>query len=242
MPQPPVVLDTNSHAALTFASMEDYSFTAAMSSIPLLAFEVVQAAACFAIIFPEPDSATPHALLGLGEKNIFVNARGRWLAPYLPLLAANYPFSVARATKPGAPDTVELGLAIAEDAPHFRRKDGQPLYGPDGKATPFLQRVAATLGNQYGQHMRARHMLEELAQSGVLALGAVRVADPDQSRSVKGLRVADRDKVLALPDATQGRWVKNGLMEMLYAHWQSLRHLQALLDHPSCPKFGPEAG
>lgn len=100
MPQTPVVLDKNSHAALTFASVEDYSFTATMSSIPLLAFEVVQAAACFAIIFPEPDSATPHALLGLGEKNIFVNARGRWLAPYLPLLAANYPFSVARAMRP----------------------------------------------------------------------------------------------------------------------------------------------
>lgn len=98
---------------------------------------------------------------------------------------------------------MELGLAIAEDAPHFRQKNGQPLYGPDGQSTPFLQRVAATLGNQYSRHMWASHMLEELAQ---------------------------------------GRWVKNGLMEMLYAHWQSLRHLPTLLDHPSCPKVSPKVG
>lgn len=243
MPQPPVVLDSSSHAALTFGSVKDYGFTAAKTSLPLLAFEVPEAAACFPIIFPEPDSATPHALLGLGDKNIFVDASGRWLAPYLPLMAANYPFSLARATT-DRPNRAELALAIDAAAPHFRRKDGQPLYDPDGRASPLLQRVAATLGNQYGRHMRASAMLEELAQSGVLAQGLTRVTGRGRNRSIRGLRVADRDMVLALPDVALARWTKNGLLELLHAHWHSLRHLQTLLDHPSCPKpnVGPKAG
>lgn len=67
--QPRIVpLSKTRHAALTFSPLEDYSFTAAMNSMPLLGFEVVEASRCFAIAFPAAGSAVPHALLGLGGK------------------------------------------------------------------------------------------------------------------------------------------------------------------------------
>lgn len=170
MSQPRIVpLSKTRHAALTFSPLVDYSFTAAMNSMPLLGFEVVEASRCFAIAFPAAGSAVPHALLGLGGKNIFVDARGRWTAPYLPLYAANHPFSLIAARFPEQEKMPGVVLAVDEDAPHFRRKDGLPLYGEDGEPLEFLQRITATLGNQHQRHRDSEQALAELGLSGVLA-------------------------------------------------------------------------
>ena len=240
MSQPRIVpLSKTRHAALTFSPLEDYSFTAAMNSMPLLGFEVVEASRCFAIAFPAAGSAVPHALLGLGGKNIFVDARGRWTAPYLPLYAANHPFSLIAARFPEQEKMPGIVLAVDEDSPHFRRKDGLPLYGEDGEPLEFLQRITVTLGNQHQRHRDSEQALAELGLSGVLAEQNVTIRADGKARAVSGLRVAGRDKVMALSDATLSRWARNGLLEILFAHWRSMRHLQALLDDPSCPAPNP---
>ena len=79
MPQSSVPLDRKKHASLIFRSLEDYSFTASMNMIPLLASEVADASRCFPVVFPLPGSPIPHALLGLGPTNIFLDG-GRWTA------------------------------------------------------------------------------------------------------------------------------------------------------------------
>lgn len=240
MPQPRIVpFSKTRHATLTFSPLDDYSFTTAMNSMPLLVFEVVEAARCFAIAFLVAGSAVPHALLGLGGKNIFVDARGRWTASYLPLYAANHPFSLIPARSPEQESMSEVVLAVDEDAPHFRRKDGLPLYDEDDEPSEFLQRITASLGNQYQRHRESEQALAELGLSGVLSEQSVTIRSGGKARAVSGLRVADRDKVMALPDATLSRWARNGLLELLFLHWWSMRHLQALLDAPSCPAPNP---
>lgn len=239
-----VPLSKKNHAGLTFKALEDYSFTASMTSMPLLPFEVVEAARCFPIIFANPQNVVPHALLGLGDKNIFVNAKGRWTAPYLPLMAANYPFSLleARFTEgpEDAPQKKDVALAIEEDAPHFAQKNGLPLYGPDGEPTELLQHIMTAMGNQLRRHMAYEQPLAELSLHGALRERVLGVRHKGVERKVGGLRCADQEAIMALPDATLGKWAKNGLLEMLFAHWQSMRHLQTLLDHPSCPKAAPK--
>ena len=89
MPVSPVVLNRKTHARLTWKALEDYSFAAGMTVVPLLVFEVPGAARCFPIIFANPRNAMPYALLGLGGRNIFVDAQGRWTAPCLPLMLSN---------------------------------------------------------------------------------------------------------------------------------------------------------
>ena len=103
----------------------------------------------------------------------------------------------------------------------------------------FLQRITATLGNQHQRHRDSEQALAELGLSGVLAEQNVTIRADGKARAVSGLRVAGRDKVMALPDATLSRWARNGLLEILFAHWRSMRHLQALLDDPSCPAPNP---
>lgn len=230
-----IPLDKKKHAGLTFRPLEEYGFASALSAMPLLMFETAEAARCFPIVFAPGASATPHALLGLGGKNIFVDEQGRWTASYLPLMAANHPFSLLAARTPEQPDAPEVILALEEDAPHFRQQDGQPLYDENGEPTELLRRISTALGNQHQRFKESEKPLAELALSGVLSERAVTVRSGGSSRAVSGLRVADRDKVMALPDTTLARWAKNGVLEMLFAHWRSMRNLQRLLDDPSCP-------
>lgn len=236
MPQTPVLLNKKQHAALTYKALGEYSFAAGMTTMPLLPFEVPEAARCFPIIFPDTRNATPHALLGLGDKNIFVDDRGRWTAPYLPLVAANHPFSLAEARFSEEPDKKEMALAIVEDAPHFHQPDGKPLYGPDGEATELLQHITNAMANQFKRYRESEKALAELQLSGVLKEKVVAVGARGQERTVGGLRCADRARTLALPENTLGRWAKSGVLEMLYAHWASMVNLRTLLDHPSCPR------
>lgn len=236
MPSSIVTLSKSKHAALAYTAVQDYSFAAEVNVIPLLMQEAERAADCFAIIFPRKDSAMPFALTGLGEKNIFVDARGRWTAPYMPLTTANYPFSLANAQLKDQGDRHELLLAIDENAPHFLKKKGQqPLYDADGQPSPFLKATLDRLGRQYQMYRSSRQAVSELQLSGVLRERTVVVRVDGQDRPVAGLRVADREKVMALPDATLARWAKNGILEMLFAHWHSLRHLDVLLRDSSCP-------
>lgn len=254
MPHSSIIpLSKSQHAALTFSPLEDYSFCAAMTAMPLLAAEVPQAAHYFAIVFPVADSVIPYALLGLGDTNIFVNAEGRWTAPYVPLYAANYPFSMIspqsvkqlapkkkgkasqKAETAGQPKAPEVVLAFAEGAPHFSQPDGQSLYEKNGSPSPLLQKLTRTLGNQYHSHKEMEQPLAQLQLANVLQERSVTLRYNGTTKSVGGLRIADREMVMALPAPTLGQWAKNGLLEMLYAHWDSMRHLQELLEHPTCP-------
>lgn len=165
MPVSPVVLNRKTHARLTWKALEDYSFAAGMTVVPLLVFEVPGAARCFPIIFANPRNAMPYALLGLGGRNIFVDAQGRWTAPCLPLMLSNYPFSLAEIHQQDGEDAIEkreLAVAIVEDAPHFHQPDGVRLYDGKGKPTQLLRHVTTVMGNQYRHYADSRKSLEEL--------------------------------------------------------------------------------
>ena len=241
-----VLLEKTKHAGLNYRSLTDFSFARNQRLVPLLPGEVAEASRCFPIVFARPGSAQPFALLGLGDVNVFVGAKGRWTAPYLPLLLENYPFSLAEVRRSGegeeagdggrdAATAMEMAIAIDEDAPHFRGRGGKPLYTPEGDPSEVLQRVIAALGRQFGNYQAMRERLAELALSPVLEERHIVLSFGGREHTVSGLRVANREKLMAYKDETLAAWVRNGVMELLYAHWDSLRHLRTLMEHPSCP-------
>lgn len=249
-----VLLEKKKHAGLAYRALTDVSFARNQRLVPLLPGEVSEASHCFPIVFARPGSAQPFALMGLGEVNIFVGPKGRWTAPYMPLLLRNYPFSLAEVRRTGeeqhAPtaaetqgsgggtgggDVMEMAIAIDEDAPHFRGRGGTPLYTAEGEPSEELRRIIAALGRQFANHRAMREQLAGLALSPVLEERHVVLSFGGREHAVSGLRVAHREKLLAYKDESLAAWVRNGVMELLYAHWDSLRHLRVLMEHPSCP-------
>lgn len=223
-------LDRKKHRSLTFSPLTDYHFTAAMDTIPLLAFETEQAAACFALAFPLAGAATPHALLGLGRHNSYLNDTGGWAAPYIPLYVLNYPFSLMAVDPLSRPDRAEVILAVDESAPHFHQQKGVPLYDQEGEPSELLRHITTTLGTQYQLHKNSIPALDELQRSGVLMERNITLQGNGVTRAVRGLRVADHDTVMALPEDLLAEWAAQGIMALLRDHWNSLRHLNLLLD------------
>ncbi|MBR4604850.1 MAG: SapC family protein [Lachnospiraceae bacterium] len=233
-----VPLSSKNHASLTYRTLNDYSFATSKTTVPLLTFEVPSAAECYPIIFADEKSAVPYALLGLGDKNIFVDDQGHWKAPYLPLLIANYPFSIIEARftadSEGKRRETEYAVGIDEDAAQFHASDGEPLFDSDGKVTETLTRIRNALLAQYRRHNAVSQDLSELRK--VLITRSVTVQYNGVTKNVGGLRCVDQEKIFAMPNEILGKWVKSGMIEMVYAHWRSMRNLRRLLEDPSCPE------
>ncbi|MBQ7606862.1 MAG: SapC family protein [Desulfovibrionaceae bacterium] len=235
-----VPLSKVNHRSLTFAALDNYFFTASSNSVPLLSFEVAQASLNFPIFFPDQHSNSPHALLGLGQKNIFVGEDGSWRVSYIPLVLANYPFSIIKATFKQESEAdekrpPEFALAIDENAPHFKQDGGRPLFGEDGEPTELLKGIRNSLMSQYTHHQSFSRAFAELSLHDSFSAEPIEVRYGGKLKNVAGLRCVNRKKVLQLPDSTLGHWVKIGLMEMIYAHWNSFFNLPKLLEDPSCP-------
>ena len=232
-------LSSKKHMKLTYTPLPSYSFAADQTLVPLMFFEIVEASRCFPVIFPDKNSVVPYALLGFGDKNIFVDKDGHWKASYLPLMIANHPFSLIEAfVKDDADKKPEIAIGIDEGAPHFSTIDGHRLYKDDGEATDLLLNIRNSLGSQLRRHRVFQSSFDQLIQLNLLEERSITVTSGDNTRAVNGLRCVNREKFLNLPETTLGHFVQTGLMEFVYAHWHSLRHLPLLLDDPSCPKQG----
>ncbi len=229
MPQHIVPLNKKKHASITFdPNFEDYSFTSSLKVMPLLIVEAMEAAACFPIVFSRGPLATPCALLGLEKGNNFVNSAGHWLAEYVPLFASNYPFSLITPSAKEENEKPEPILGIDEDAPHFKQSTGQPLY-ENGEPSPLLARIAEAMGKQSQLYKNDHKLLSQLAISGVLREEPVRINIDGKIHAVSGLCVANRELVMKLSEKVLGNWVHNGLLQLMHAHWWSLRNLRSLL-------------
>lgn len=231
MPQSIVPLDKVKHAKLTYTPSSDYSFSANVNAVPLLGPELAEAAFCFPIVFlPKGQGVlVPHAILGLDQRNIFVDDKGHWNAPYVPLYIANHPFSLVTVTdgKGGDP---ELVLGIDEDAPQFKKKKGSALFDEEGKLIGIGQKAHEALGLQRRQQNVIAAALAQVEEAGILEEQTITVRNGDTSRAVQGLRFANREKVMALPDDVLARWTRSNIMELLYAHWFSLQNFQYLVE------------
>ncbi len=236
-----IPLSRKEHANLTYSHLDNYSFTENMTTVPLINFEIVEASECFPIIFPDPKRMAAYAVLGLGNKNIFVDKKGNWKASSLPLMLANHPFSLVEARFTESPDRKpEFAIGIVKDAPEFAQKNGKPLYNDKGEPSEALQKIQQTLGSQLGRSRDLQPALDELASYDFFDERSIVVESNGKKKAVNGFRCVNHEKFFALPEADLGHFVKTGVMGLIYAHWQSMRNLPILLEHPSCPQMSGE--
>lgn len=236
-----VPLSNKDHRDITYIPINNYSFTANMLIAPLLPFEVPQASPFFPIIFKDEYGVTPHVLLGLKNSNVFVDEKGRWKAPYLPLTIHNYPFSLMQAKfseENGQDDkTIEVAIAIDKEAPHFKQQKGYRLFTDDGKPTEVLTQIKNTLINQYKGYVNFEKSLKNLSYFDVIKEQVVTISYEGKEKKIGGLHCVNKEKLFALSDETLASFVRNGVMELVFAHWQSLRNLRLLVENASQPQY-----
>jgi hypothetical protein len=207
----------------------NYSFSAGLNAVPVLAVEFLRAATEYVVVFAEVDGIfMPVVLLGLrGQENLYLGADGTWRARYVPAFLRRYPFVLAQAREPG-----RLTLCIDEASPALNREGrGQALFGSEGQTSAYLEQMLDFLKQYQGHFARTQAFGRKLKELEVLEPTRAQVTAPDGTRlALTGFFVATRRRLRALTPEALSSLARTDELELLYLHLHSLRHLGDMKD------------
>jgi hypothetical protein len=226
-----VPLSPAQHHDCSVEPSTDYSFTAKVNSVPLMAVEFPQAAAEYAIVFAgADDNIIPVVILGLkGDQNLFIStSNATWEAKYKPAFVRRYPFVFST-----TPDGQRFVLCIDEAFSGFNREGrGQKLFDGDRKPTPFVDNVAKFLQEYQAQFHRTRSFCQKIREFGLLEPMQARVeprgSGGGEPISLGGFQAVSRTKLRELSGDKLAELAKTDALELLYLHIQSLRNFTGL--------------
>ena len=220
-------LDPEKHKDLRFSPADNFKFAAAVPSAPLSASEVVDAARVFPVAFSPDGPLLPVAMFSVKEgENAFVDAEGKWQAAYIPAHIRRYPFILGNTDTPD-----NFSVLFVPDAPHF---DGtgdvsERLFTGDGEQGTTLTKAMEFLTAFQSEIVATEKLLAPLAETEVLTLQRLDLTNAEgKTISIDGVRAVDREKLMALDDATLAGWVRSGLMVVIDAHLGSLKNFGVL--------------
>ena len=185
----------------------------------------------YPIVFQKSGDAVgfqPVALLGLQEgRNLFLDGRGGWDAPYVPMAIERLPFLI------GA-DGDQLLVHVDLDSPRIvgpGGDDGEAVFLPHGGNSAFLDRVNSLLlaiheGLQATPAFVDALLRHELLESFVLD---VTLDDGSQSR-LAGYYTVDEDRLAALGSAALAELHAAGHLMPVYMALASMSRWRDLIE------------
>ena len=128
-----VLLTPDKHGKLSYHPGRNWQDCATQISAPITLAEFPRAAREFPILFARASQGvSPVAILGLSrDRNLFVDAAGRWTGEYIPAHFRQLPFFGTQIV-----DRDKMVLSVLPDSPELRRDDsGVALFDDTGTAT-----------------------------------------------------------------------------------------------------------
>lgn len=220
-----VVLDKETHKNLKISPLENLNFAKEMTFVPVLANEVTKVAEMFPVVFTGDEASTLVALTSLGGSNLAVNNEGKYIARYVPAFLRKYPFSLGN-TKENPDQKVIL---INEEAEVFSKTKGKQLFKKDGSESDTLKKTINFLTAYEKDVILTANVAKVISESGILEEREISVGEGDEKKVlVNGFKVVDREKLNALSDDILADWVRKGIITLIDAHLESLKHIDTL--------------
>ncbi len=222
-----VALDRVQHKLLKIRPARNMKFAGEATVLPIVVGEFFEVARQSPIAFLplEDGSLLPVALVGLpGGKNLYLDDKGQWTAPYVPAYVRRYPFVFAET----GPD--QLTLCIDHDYEGFNEKEGVALFEEGGQPSALVQGALDMLSEYQRQNTLTQAFVNRLRAADVLIEASANASLSDgRSLSLQGLLVVDEKKFRAIADTTLKVWFDSGELGLVYAHLISLGNLLELL-------------
>lgn len=221
-------LDSASHSSLHINPDQPFTFASELMAAPVMSGEANLVAREYALVFPAK-TGLPLAILGIeNDCNAYVNEQGIWQARYLPAHVRRYPFMLGTsAQQSDNKDGRDFTVLVDLDAPHFKFGTGKPLFTAEGQPGPALLSAQKLLVAIQNDSERTLKLVQQLDDVQLLVQQPV-VARPqsDQSVSLDGLRVVDRDRLNSLDANSLQSLQLSGALSLAYAHILSLSNLK----------------
>ncbi|MCP4115641.1 MAG: SapC family protein [Desulfobacteraceae bacterium] len=219
-------LSADAHQDLRFTPDNSYGFATEILNAPIGASEFQLAAQYYPIIFPV-EGSSPLALLTLNTKtNLFINNDGSWKVPYVPAHIRRYPFILANNEKETSKENFVVCIDI--EAPHFSDDQGDPMFTADGTPADITQNAINFLKQFQNEMQATQAACRELEEQNVLVERRITLEKDGNKSSVGGFRCVDMEKLNKLDDAVLAKWVRNGLMGLIYTHVRSLANVKSM--------------
>ena len=227
MYQTPELLDKTSHADLRYSAPSTWAFARDLASTPLAVDEIERAAIYYPTVFSTDGEPSLLAILGLNGKNVFLDSNNHWTVDYIPASIRRYPFALAQGAT-NADGTAQYFLAIDKSAPHFQGEGGEALITDSGELGEPAANALGFLKVFREGILKTEAVLKAFDAQGILVAKTLTIQDGNATRMIGGFRVVDAEQLKALPDAVLAQWARNGFLALIHAHWNSLRHLNAV--------------
>jgi hypothetical protein len=201
-------------------------FARTASAVPLTAEEFSVAARSLVIVFAAQAPHMPVALTGLTpETNLYVDSGGAWrIGAYVPAYLRRYPFFLLRV----ADGADELALCFDPTGPQVSEEAGEPMFTPEGKMAPQLERAFTFTKSVEEAMLRTRTMTTRLAEMGLLKPAVVEFERLGKPIRIDGFHAVDRPALAALPAEQLLELRERNWLEVIYAHLLSLGGLPEL--------------
>jgi len=217
------------HANVSLEAGADYAFSAGINAVPLMAVEFLRAATEYAIVFTQAgEDVMPAAVLGVrGDQNLYLSSDRRWQADYIPAFIRRYPFVFSSSA-----DGKTLTLCIDESHPGVNSEGrGERLFGSDGKATPYVERVLKFLQEYQAHFERTRQFGRRVRDLGLLEPMQAQVTTPTGEKlSLNGFLSVSREKLRVLDGESLATLAKTDELELLYLQLHSMRNFNEVKD------------
>lgn len=206
----------------------DYTFSKNVNAVPLMAVEIPNAAAEYAVVFSGSGEAImPAVILGmLGNENLYLTMQGGWQAKYLPAFVRRYPFVFSSST-----DGDTFTLCIDESFPGFNQQGrGEHLFDGRDKPTPYVENVLRFLEQYQLEFRRTQAFCAKLRELDLLeTMQAQANLATGERVALTGFMAVNRDRLKALPPAALAELAKTDALELLYLHLQSMRNFSGMM-------------
>ena len=228
------------HGAWSVEVGADFTFSKNVNAVPLMAVEIPNASAEYAVVFSGAGEAMmPAVILGMrGNENLYLTMQGGWQAKYLPAFVRRYPFVFS-----GSADGGTFTLCIDESFPGFNQQGrGERLFDEQNKPTPYVENVLKFLEQYQIEFRRTQAFCAKLRELDLLEpMSAQANLLTGERVSLTGFMVVNRDRLNALPAEALAELAKSGTLEFLYLHLQSMRNFSGVMDRLGA-KQSAEAG
>ena len=224
-----VVLNSQTHRALRVETGAAAAYGDNQRFVPVVVAEFPLLAIHYPILLSkDADTGAFYcgAMLGFDAgENLFLGPGGTdGVDAYRPLNLQRGPFYTAGSD-----------LAIDLDHPRVVAGTGQPLFGPAGEPTPYLESVMALMRDLRPGQERTRVFIQTLLSLNLVVSVSIDARFDDGSRrDVTGLYTVDQEVLRALPDNTVVDLFRRGYLQLMYLMLASLKHIPILAQRKNC--------
>jgi len=222
----PFPINPDRHSQAGLRKDVGMSFARNTNSVILNLDDIPEAARSYPIVFSnENNIPRPVAVLGLSDKNSFVNEAGVWdPMHYIPSYIRRYPFGLAP-----LPNSEELALCIDEGAPHYTSEGADfPLF-EDGKPTQLTQDALQFCGRFQKMNDDTIAFGKAIKEADLLHLQSLEIQSKDgNKRNFNNLQLIHKDRWHNFAKTNANEWEQKGYLALVImilasqANWKYL--------------------